>query len=85
MVQEVLQGLTGAAFENTEGAGVAVQKSGLADGADLAVAEKSAERDIAQLVLEHIRVVVGFAVKILHAPQAGKKNRVSSIDVMLPL
>src|SRR5260370_32726856 len=60
--------------EEREGARVAVQEGRAADGADLAVAEEAAERDLAQLLAEDVRVVVGPAAEMRTPPHAGKEE-----------
>src|SRR2546422_576126 len=60
--------------EEREGARVAVQEGRAADGSDLAVAEEAAERDLAQLLAEEIRVVVGPAKEMRTPAQAGKEE-----------
>src|SRR5260370_35189014 len=61
--------------EEREGARVAVQEGRAADGADLAVAEEAAERDLAQLLAEEVRVVVGPAEEMRTPAQAGEEQR----------
>src|ERR1700682_200884 len=61
--------------EEREGARVAVQEGRAADWADLAVAEEAAERDLAQLLAEEVRVVVGPAKEMRTPAQAGKEER----------
>jgi hypothetical protein len=63
-----LGGISGA--EEAERRGVAVQEGGTADRADLPVAEKSAHRQVAEVLPEDARVEVGATVKTLSASEA---------------
>src|SRR6266566_3693972 len=60
--------------EEREGARVAVQEGRAADGSDLAVAKEAAERDLAQLLAEEVRVVVGPAKEMRTPAQAREEE-----------
>ena len=61
-----------------------MQESGAADRADFAVAEKAAQRHRRpNFVVKHFGIVVGFAVEILAAPQAGKEQ--GAVSRVLPV
>ena len=52
-----------------------MQEGGSADRADFAVAEEAAQGDGgADFVVEHLGVVVGLAVEVFAAAQAGKEQ-----------
>ena len=56
--------------EQAKRASVAVEERGPAYGANLSIAEKPSQGYFAQLVSEHVCVVVGLAVKELASAQA---------------
>ena len=58
--------------EDSEGAGVAMQKGGATDRADLAVAEEPSQGHRPQMFLENAGIVVGAPVKVFAAAQARK-------------
>ena len=60
--------------EESEGACIAVQEGGSADWTYLAVAEEAAEWDWSEVVFETISVMVGDAVEMLAAAEAGKQK-----------
>ena len=68
-------GCRAARSEQAEGAGVAVQERGAVHRTDLAVAEEAAERDVAGVPAERVRVVIRLAVEMLAAPEAGEEQR----------
>ena len=56
--------------EQAKRASVAVEERGPAYGANLSIAEKPSQGNFAQLVSEHIRVMVNLPVKELASTQA---------------
>ena len=58
--------------KEAEGGGVAVQKGGASDGADLTVAEKAAHWHVAEVFVEDAGVEVGAPVEANAAPEAGE-------------
>ena len=49
-----------------------MEEAASTDGADLAVAKKSADRQLTELFSDHPAVVVGYTVELFAAPQAGE-------------
>jgi DNA-directed RNA polymerase subunit beta len=64
----------GGRAEQHERAGEAVQAGRAADRADLAVGEEAPERHVTDLLAEHVGVVIGPAVQVAPASQAGEQE-----------
>ena len=55
--------------KNPERTGITVQERGVSHWPNLAIAEETTERNLPQLTVKHIGVVIGFSIKILASPQ----------------